>query len=192
MTETRKLAAILVSDVVGYSRLTGVDEEDVLARLRALRRELIDPKIALHKGRIVKSTGDGVIVEFRSAVDAVRLKNIPEPIRTCSLEVGAPATPKPATPAAKPAVHEKPSIAALPFQTMSGDLEQEYFVDRQVGDVITGLSRIKSLTVIARNSSFVYTGKAATSGKSGAPSASGLCSKAAFAGMETGCPSPRS
>src|SRR4051794_8721865 len=72
MTETRKLAAILVSDVVGYSRLAGADEEGVLARLRALRRELIDPKIALHKGRIVKSTGDGVIVEFRSAVDAVR------------------------------------------------------------------------------------------------------------------------
>ena len=72
MSETRKLAAILVSDLVGYSRLTGADEEGVLGRLRALRRELIDPKITLHKGRVVKSTGDGVIVEFRSAVDAVR------------------------------------------------------------------------------------------------------------------------
>jgi adenylate cyclase len=243
MTETRKLAAILVSDVVGYSRLAGADEEDVLARLRALRRELIDPKIALHKGRVVKSTGDGVIVEFRSAVDAVRaaievqtamvdrnvgipedrqivlrigvhvgdvveesdgdlmgdgvniaarlegvaqpgsiclseaaywqvksrldlaitdlgetkLKNIAEPIRAYSLQVGAPTAPKAA---AKPAPSEKPSIAALPFQNMSGDPEQEYFVDGLVEDILTGLARVKLLTVIARNSSFVYKGKA--------------------------------
>ena len=71
MGETRKLAAILVSDVVGYSRLTGADEDRILARLRALRSDLIDPTIAVHHGRIVKRTGDGAIVEFRSVVDAV-------------------------------------------------------------------------------------------------------------------------
>ncbi|MGA2794665.1 MAG: adenylate/guanylate cyclase domain-containing protein, partial [Roseiarcus sp.] len=72
MSETRKLAAILCSDVVGYSRLAGADEDRILARLRALRSDLIDPTIAVHKGRIVKRTGDGSIVEFRSVVDAVR------------------------------------------------------------------------------------------------------------------------
>ena len=77
MTETRKLAAILVADVVGYSRLAGADEERTLARLRGLRSDLIDPAIAAHHGRIVKRTGDGSIIEFRSVVDAVR----------CALEV---------------------------------------------------------------------------------------------------------
>ncbi len=72
MAETRKLAAILVSDVVGYSRLAGSDEDRILARLRALRSDLIDPIIAVHHGRVVKRTGDGAIVEFRSVVDAVR------------------------------------------------------------------------------------------------------------------------
>jgi adenylate cyclase len=72
VSETRKLAAILVSDVVGYSRLTGTDEDRILARLRTLRSDLIDPTIAVHHGRIVKRTGDGAIVEFRSVVDAVR------------------------------------------------------------------------------------------------------------------------
>ena len=71
-TETRKLAAILAADVVGFSRLTGADEERTLARLRALRSDLIDPTIAVHKGRVVKRTGDGAIVEFRRVVDAVR------------------------------------------------------------------------------------------------------------------------
>ena len=71
MGETRKLAAILVSDVVGYSRLTGADEDRILARPRALRSDLIDPTIAVHHGRVVKRTGDGAIVEFRSVVDAV-------------------------------------------------------------------------------------------------------------------------
>jgi adenylate cyclase len=246
MSETRKLAAILVSDVVGFSRLAGADEERLLARLRALRSDLIDPTVAIHKGRVVKRTGDGAIVEFRSVVDAVRcaieiqnamvernagvpedrrivfrigvhvgdvveesdgdlmgdgvniaarlegvcapgaiclseaaywqvksrlelavtdqgetkLKNIVEPIRTYSLSVGAPATSKTVAPAASKAADEKPSIAALPFQNMSGDAEQEYFVDGLVEDIITGLSRIKSLVVIARNSSFVYKGKA--------------------------------
>jgi adenylate cyclase len=246
MTEARKLAAILVADVVGFSRLAGADEERLLARLRALRSDLIDPTIAVHKGRVVKRTGDGAIVEFRSAVDAVRcaieiqdamvernagvpedrrivfrigihvgdvveesdgdlmgdgvniaarlegvaepgaiclsedayrqvkarldlsvtdmgetkLKNIAEPIRAFSLQVGARAAAKPAAPAAKPAAQEKPSIAALPFQNMSGDAEHEYFVDGLVEDILTGLARVKSLTVIARNSSFTYKGKA--------------------------------
>src|SRR6478672_7985867 len=72
MAETRKLAAILAADVVGYSKLAGADEERTLARLRALRSDLIDPTIALHHGRVVKRTGDGMIIEFRSVVDAVR------------------------------------------------------------------------------------------------------------------------
>ena len=72
MVETRKLVAILAADVVGYSRLAGSDEDRTLARLRALRSDLIDPTISVHHGRVVKRTGDGVIVEFRSVVDAVR------------------------------------------------------------------------------------------------------------------------
>src|SRR5208282_6757140 len=72
MEETRKIAAILAADVVGFSRLTGADEDRTLARLRALRSDLIDPTIAMHKGRVVKRTGDGAIVEFRSVVEAVR------------------------------------------------------------------------------------------------------------------------
>src|ERR1700747_862780 len=72
MSETRKLAAILVADIVGYSRPAGADEDRTLARLRALRSDLIDPTIAVYHGRIVKRTGDGSIIEFRSVVDAVR------------------------------------------------------------------------------------------------------------------------
>src|SRR5512143_2855817 len=72
MTESRKLVAVLAADVVGYSRLTGADEDRTLARLRALRSDLIDPTISVHHGRVVKRTGDGALVEFRSVVDAVR------------------------------------------------------------------------------------------------------------------------
>ena len=72
MTESRKLAAILVTDIVGYSRLAGADEDRILARLRTLRSDLIEPTISVHRGRVVKGTGDGFIVEFRSVVDAVR------------------------------------------------------------------------------------------------------------------------
>src|ERR1700722_9848024 len=72
MADIRKLAAILAADVIGYSRLAGSDEDRTLARLRALRSDLIDPTIAVHNGRVVKRTGDGIIVEFRSVVDAVR------------------------------------------------------------------------------------------------------------------------
>jgi adenylate cyclase len=72
MSQNRRLAAILAADVAGYSRLMGADEEGTLERLKALRRELVDPKIAEHRGRIVKTTGDGMLVEFASVVDAVR------------------------------------------------------------------------------------------------------------------------
>jgi adenylate cyclase len=72
MGETRKLAAILVADVVGYSRLAAADEDRTLVRLRGLRSDLIDPAVAIHHGRVVKRTGDGIIIEFRSVVDAVR------------------------------------------------------------------------------------------------------------------------
>src|SRR5271166_4365106 len=72
MAQSRKLAAILAADVVGFSRLAGADEDRTLARLRALRSDLIDPTIAVHSGRVVKRTGDGALVEFRSVVDAVR------------------------------------------------------------------------------------------------------------------------
>jgi len=88
MSETRKLAAILVADVVGYSRLAGADEDRTLARLRGLRSDLIDPAIDAHRGRIVKRTGDGNLIEFRSVVDAVR----------CAIEVfavGTRVTPRP-------------------------------------------------------------------------------------------------
>ena len=89
MSETRKIAAILVADIVGYSRLTGADEDRTLARLRALRSDLIDPTIALHHGRIVKRTGDGSLIEFRSVVDAVR----------CAIGAGGASSRPPASPA---------------------------------------------------------------------------------------------
>jgi class 3 adenylate cyclase len=75
VSETRKLAAILVSDIVGYSRLAGADEDRILARLRTLRSDLIDPTITVHHGRIIKRTGDGSVIEFRSVVDAVPSKS---------------------------------------------------------------------------------------------------------------------
>ena len=240
MAESRKLAAILCSDVVGYSRLAGADEGRTLARLRGLRSDLIDPAIAAHHGRIVKRTGDGSIIEFRSVVDAVRcaievqngmvernaglppdrriefrigihlgdvveesdgdlmgdgvniaarlegvampgaiclsedayrqvrarldlavsdlgetkLKNIVEPMRVYSLEVGIAAKVKPATqaeptapapttaPEAVLALPDRPSIAVLPFQNMSGNAEHDYFADGMVEDIITALSAI--------------------------------------------------
>jgi TolB-like protein/class 3 adenylate cyclase len=248
MTETRKLAAILAADVVGFSRLTGADEDRTLARLRALRSDLIDPTIAVHNGRVVKRTGDGALVEFRSVVDAVRcaievqnsmvernaglpperriefrigihlgdvveesdgdlmgdginiaarlegvaapgsiclsedayrqvkarldlsvndlgqtqLKNIVEPVRVYALQVGAPAQAKPAEPAPSGQSKDpsspagKPSIAVLAFNNMSGDPEQEYFSDGISEDIITDLSKLSELHVIARNSSFAY------------------------------------
>ena len=254
MTETRKLAAILAADVVGFSRLASTDEDRTLARLRALRSDLIDPTMAVHNGRVVKRTGDGILVEFRSVVQAVRcaievqnrmvernaglpperkiefrvgihlgdvveesdgdlmgdgvniaarlegmakpgaiclsedayrqvkarldlavsdlgstqLKNIAEPIRVFSLEVGKPAHTKPATPtegagpdkaSAQLALPDKPSIVVLPFNNMSPDPEQEYFSDGISEDIITDLSKVSALFVIARNSAFAYKGK---------------------------------
>jgi len=237
----RRLAAIFAADVAGYSRLMGVDEEGTLERLRAHRRELIDPKIAEHQGRIVKTTGDGVLVEFASPVKAVRcaievqhgmvdrnadipreqriefriginlddvvvedgdiygdgvnvaarleniaepgavyisrairdfvddhaemtledlgekpLKNIAKPVRVFRI-----AAPEVAVrvPMGSPALPHKPSIAVLPFANMSGDGEQEYFTDGMTEDLITDLSKVSGLFVIARNSSFVYKGR---------------------------------
>jgi TolB-like protein len=238
MPVQRKLAAILAADIAGYSRLMGVDEEGTLARLKALRAELIDPAIAGHNGRIVKTTGDGLLVEFASVVDSMRcatqwqaamadrtqpaetriewrigvnlgdviidgddifgdgvniaarleamaepggicisrtvvtqtrgkldfpaedlgdqvLKNIAQPVHVFRVL----AEPKPMPePAALP-LPDKPSIAVLPFQNMSGDPEQEYFADGMVEEIITALSRIHWLFVIARNSSFSYKGQ---------------------------------
>jgi len=244
----RRLAAVLAADVAGYSRLMGNDEEGTLARLKAVRKALVDPAIASHRGRIVKTTGDGMLIEFASAVDAVRsavevqrrmagqnatvpldqriefrigihvgdiifddndifgdgvniaarlegisepggvcisddaqrqirtkvdvafhdmgpqtLKNIAEPMRTWSARLDGDA-PSPANPSTSPiqplALPDKPSIAVLPFQNMSGDPDQEYFADGMVDDIITALSRFTSLFVIARNSSFTYKGRA--------------------------------
>lgn len=255
MSGHRKLAAILVADIVGFSRLTSTDEERTLSRVRAIQSDVISPAIAAHNGRLVKRTGDGALVEFRSVVEAVRcaieiqdamhernagvagekridfrigvhlgdvveesdgdlmgdgvnvaarleglaapgaiclsedayrqvrsrlelsvtdlgenkLKNIAEPLRVYALNVGGPATPEadPVTsqPVATPvaiqgAGHDKPSIAVLPFANMSRDAEQEYFVDGMVEDIITALSRFEELFVIARNSTFVYKGRA--------------------------------
>ena len=240
MTATRRLAAILAADVAGYSRLMGADEEGTLERLKALRRELLDPKIAEHHGRIVKTTGDGLLVEFGSVVDALRcavevqremagrdpgvlpdnriefriginvgdvvvengdifgdgvnvaarlealaepggicvsarvqedaagkldlvfedigeqaLKNISRPVRVFRVVTGQKPMPEPTL-----ALPDKPSIAVLPFANMSGDPEQEYFADGMVEEIITALSRIRWLFVIARNSSFTYKGQA--------------------------------
>jgi len=244
MSSTRRLAAILAADVAGYSRLMGADEEGTHERLKALRRELADPKIAEHKGRIVKTTGDGLLVEFASVVDAVRcavelqqamperntgvaadnrielriginlgdviiedddiygdgvniaariealadaggvfvsntvhdqvrdrlpfafedlgeqqVKNIARPVRVFRVrDTGARSPSAPAPPPL--ALPDKPSIAVLPFANMSGDPEQEYFADGMVEEIITALSRIRWLFVIARNSSFIYKGQA--------------------------------
>jgi TolB-like protein/class 3 adenylate cyclase len=243
--ETRKLAAILVSDVVGYSRLAGADEDRILARLRALRSDLIDPTIAVHHGRIVKRTGDGAIVEFRSVVDAVncaveiqramverdagvapdkrieyrigihlgdvveesdgdlmgdgvniaarmesvaepgaiclsedayrqvkwrldlavtdlgpiQLKNIAEPMRVYSLEVGKSAEAKPALAPAPEKSAPRLSIVVLPFGNIGGGAEQEPFVDGVTESLTTDLSRIRGAYVVARNTAFTYKGK---------------------------------
>jgi len=242
----RRLAAVLAADIAGYSRLMGADELGTLAALKAHRREVVDPAIAGHNGRIVKTTGDGILAEFASAVDAVTcamvvqakmaerrgsftptitfriginigdiiidgddifgdgvnvaarvenecgpggvylsgsayeqvrgktpftfddlgersLKNIDWPVRLYAARIAAElvASVKPQPEATKPlALPDRPSIAVLPFQNMSGDPEQEYFADGMVDDIITALSRFKSLFVIARNSSFTYKGKA--------------------------------
>jgi TolB-like protein len=231
--------AILAADVAGYSRLVSADEEGTLTQWKAHRRELIDPKIKEHCGRIVRITGDGLLVEFASVVAAVRcaievqramvqrntdvpqekriefrmginigdviidgtdmwgdgvnvaarlealsdpggicvsgrvqedvlgrldiafedigereLKNIARPVRVYRVRLNGHAQ------GPAPALPNKPSIAVLPFNNMSGDPEQEYFADGVVEEIITALSRIHWLFVIARNSSFTYKGRA--------------------------------
>ena len=239
---------MLALDVAGYSRLMGADEEGTLARLKALRKTLVDPTIAAHRGRIVKTTGDGMLVEFASAVDAARsaievqrgmaernagvpqqirlefrigvhvgdiiidendifgdgvniasrlegvaepggvcisddaqrqirgkidiafgdmgpqvLKNIAEPMRSWRFlleeSTSAKRSEKPSSEPALLTLPDKPSIAVLPFQNMSGDPEQDYFCDGLVEDIITTLSKLAGLRVIARNSTFVYKGR---------------------------------
>jgi TolB-like protein/class 3 adenylate cyclase/tetratricopeptide (TPR) repeat protein len=243
----RRLAAVLAADVAGYSRLMGSDEVGTLAALKSHRREVVDPAIAEHHGRIVKTSGDGMLVEFASAVDAVNcamavqesmaernrdapmkitfriginvgdiivdgddifgdgvnvaarvenecepggvclsgtafeqvrgktslafddlgqksLKNIDRPVRLFAARLASSpvaTSAEPAAEASRPlALPDKPSLAVLPFQNMSGEPEQEYFADGTVEDIITALSRFKALFVIARNSSFIYKGRA--------------------------------
>jgi adenylate cyclase len=239
VTASRRLATILAADVVGYGRLMERDEAGTLAVLIARRKEVFDPLVAKHHGRIFKVAGDGALVEFASAVNAVQcavelqekfaaanetlpddrrivlrvgvnlgdvmveggdlygdgvniaarleaiaepggivvsgtaydqvknkikssfddlgpqsLKNIAEQVRAYRVA----ATPAVAIAAHKPGT-DKPSIAVLPFANMSGDPEQEYFSDGIVEEIITALSRFRSLVVIARNSSFYYKGR---------------------------------
>ena len=241
-TTMRRLAAVLAADVVGYSRMMGEDEVGTLSALRKIWGELFNPAVATHRGRIVKMMGDGALVEFASAVDAVQcaisvqkamaerhggrpdnkpisfrigvnlgdividgddifgdgvniaarlesqapaggvllsdavhtqvrgkvdlvfadageiaLKNIAQPIRVWRWGDGAVAkTSKPPTTAPR---FDRPSIAVLPFQNMSNDPEQEFFADGLVEDILTALSKLSGLDVIARNSSFAYKGR---------------------------------
>ena len=235
----RRLAAILAADVVGYSALMQRAEEATYAEFERLRRELIEPNLSRHEGRLIKTTGDGALAEFASPSAAVRcavdiqesiasgrssfklrigvnlgevivgadgdlfgdginiavrlegtadpggilisekvysevegkldavfedrgeqqLKNIPKPVRAYALCAGAHGAPIEKLGAALP-LPDKPSIAVLPFENMSGDPEQEYFADGMVEEIITALSRFKLLFVIARNSSFTFKGKA--------------------------------
>jgi adenylate cyclase len=247
----RRLVAILAADVVGYSRLMQADEEGTLAVLKRRRSEVFQPLVTRHRGRIIKLMGDGVLVEFASAVDAVEcavhlqeamgaanvglsddkrivlrvgvnlgdvmveggdlygdgvnvaarlealaepgsvvmsgkvrqeiagklrlsledlgeqsLKNMAEPVRVYRASSAAPSALAAASSLSTPAEPSevlptsKPSIAVLPFTNMSGDPEQQYFSDGITEDIITELSRLRSLFVIARNSSFQYRDKA--------------------------------
>ena len=258
MPPVRRLTAIVAADVAGYSRLMGADEEGTHERLKGHLRELVDPKIEEHRGRVVKNSGDGFLAEFASVVDAVRcavevqrgmadrnegtpseqriefriginlgdviveehdifgdgvnvaarleglaepggvfisntvhdhvrdrlpfafedlgeqqVKNIARPVRVYRVRPGSPLPSPPphagegsarsarvgaGQPRALP-LPDKPSIAVLPFANMSGDPEQEYFVDGMVEEIITALSRIRWFFVIARNSSFTYKGQ---------------------------------
>jgi adenylate cyclase len=245
MGTTRRLAAILAADVVGFSALMERDEEGTYTRIGSLRREVIEPRLSEHQGRLIKTTGDGILAEFASPVAALRcavaiqdhlfsmpdafqlriglnlgdvivqddgdvygeginvaarlesmadpggilisgkvhsevegkldfdfkdrgdqqLKNISKPVRIYAVHqaVAAMTSPKAISAVGNSKtlpIPDKPSIAVLPFQNMSGDPEQDYFADGMVEDIITALSRFKSLFVIARNSSFAYKGMA--------------------------------
>jgi adenylate cyclase len=237
----RRLTAILAADVAGYSRLMGADEEGTLSQMKSHRRALVDPKIEEHRGRIVKTTGDGLLAEFASVVDAVRcavdvqrgmlernaeiakdkkiefrmgvnvgdiiidggdifgdgvnvaarleglaepggicvsarvqedvrgkldiafddegelqLKNIARPVRVYRVQFSVPAS---AARAALP-IPDKPSIAVMPFDSLSADPDQAYLADGIVEAITAELSRIRSFFVIARNSAFTYKGRA--------------------------------
>ncbi len=242
-----RLAAILAADMVGYSRLMEADERGTLARLRTHRIELIDPAIAKNRGQIIKTTGDGMLVEFQSVADAVRcaveiqermrrrnadvtddrrmefriginlgdiifedgdiygegvnvaarveqladvggicvtdavhgqvvgrieaafeslgekqLKNIARPVILHRVVFGTlPSATEPAAAAPAQKSATKPTVAVLPFANMSGDAEQEFFVDGLTEDILTELSRRRELFVISRTSTFVYKGQAA-------------------------------
>jgi adenylate cyclase len=275
MASVRRLTAILAADVAGYSRLMGADEEGTHERLKAHRRELVDPKIAEHHGRMVKTTGDGVLVlvEFPSVVDAVRcavevqrgmvernsaiplaeriefrvginvgdiiaesedifgdgvnvaarlealaepggicvsrvvrdqvrdkldytsedlgeqqVKNIARPVRVYRVRDRAIPTEAAAPAALQPLpLPDKPSIAVLPFANMSGDPEQEYFADGMVEEIITALSRIRWLFVIARNSSFTYKGQSVDVRQVGRETRRPLCPRGRAAAHHVGC-----
>jgi len=234
----RRLAAILAADVVGYSALMERAEEATYVEFERLKRDLIEPSLARHEGRLIKTTGDGALAEFASPLAAARcaiemqdhlasggsslklriglnlgdvivgqdgdlygdginiavrlegiadpggilmsekvydevegkldagfkdrgeqhLKNIAKPVRAYAICAGAHRAPTEKISAAPP-LPDKPSIAVLPFQNMSGDLEQEYFADGIAEDVLTTLSKIQELMIIARNSSFVFKGQ---------------------------------
>jgi TolB-like protein/class 3 adenylate cyclase/Tfp pilus assembly protein PilF len=241
----RRLAAILAADVAGFSALMERDEEGTYSRIGSLRREVIEPRLSEHHGRLIKTTGDGFLAEFASPIAALRcalaiqssqlddpnalrlriglnlgdviieeggdvygegvnvaarlegladpggilisgkihsevegkltadfedrgeqqVKNITRPVRIYAVRSATaairPVSSVTAIDNARPlALPDRPSIAVLPFQNMSGDPEQEYFADGMVEDIITALSRFKFLFVIARNSSFMYKGKA--------------------------------
>jgi TolB-like protein len=168
MNETRKLAAILVADIVGYSRLAGADEDRILARLRAVRGVNIAARLEgiTKPGAICLSEDAYRQVKGRldlavSDLGPTRLKNIAEPIRVYSLEVGAPAHAKPApSPAPEKSIPPRLSMVVLPFANMSGDPEQEHFVAGVTESLTTDLSRIRGAVVIGRNTAFTYKGKA--------------------------------
>jgi TolB-like protein/Tfp pilus assembly protein PilF len=168
----RKLAAILAADVVGYSRLMASDEEGTLAALKRHRQTVFEPAVAAHQGRIVKLIGDGTIVEFASVVDAVNCavsvqrsgdssqdESLSEPkiVLRIGINLGDVIIEGRGSNIVNPQPHA--AIAILPFTNMSGDPEQEYFSDGISEDIITDLSKIAGLIVIARNSSFAYKGR---------------------------------
>ncbi len=174
----RRLTAVLAADVVGYSRLMGADEAGTLDALSKLRSEFIDGKIAEHQGRLVKLTGDGLLLEFPSVVNAVRCAaeiqcgmrdrnaNLPPEKRIefrIGVNLGDVIVQDESTIAnTAPNRDQRPSIAVLPFSNMSGDPEQEYFSDGITEDIITDLSKVSGLWVAARNTVFTYKGKPAT------------------------------
>jgi TolB-like protein/Flp pilus assembly protein TadD len=155
MDSVRRLAAILAADVAGYSRLMGTDEEGTHECLTAHLRELVDPKIKEHRGRIVKNTGDGFLAEFASVVDAVRVYALRREAVADVLASSASL----ATPVSQSAGAPRLSIVVLPFANLSSDPEQGYFADGITEDLTTDLSRLANMLVISRNTAFTYRNK---------------------------------